>query len=161
MHHSNSSNERSDMSLESSPLLQIAEVWSWLPAFRAVAESSHLPTASRQLSVSASALSRYVRLLEAGLGVELFHRVGSRLELTDSGHAFLHAVRIGMRSIHDGMLAARSETLTGVLRISSSGAATTIAVVPALLDVRTQHPDLRGVVVTEAPEDESAALSSG
>jgi DNA-binding transcriptional LysR family regulator len=161
MHHSNSSNERSDMSLESSPLLQIAEVWSWLPAFRAVAESSHLPTASRQLSVSASALSRSVRLLEAGLGVELFHRVGSRLELTDSGHAFLHAVRIGMRSIHDGMLAARSETLTGVLRISSSGAATTIAVVPALLDVRTQHPDLRGVVVTEAPEDESAALSSG
>ena len=161
MHHSNSSNERSTPSLAGSPLLQTTEIWNWLPAFRAVAESSHLPTASQQLRVSASALSRSVRLLEAGLGVALFHRVGPRLELTDSGHALLHAVRIGMRSIHDGMLAARSETLTGVLRISSSGAATTIAVVPALLDVRAQHPGLRGVVVTEAPADEPAALSSG
>lgn len=164
MDHSNSSNERSDASvksLEGLPLLQVAEIWNWLPAFRAVAETRHLPTASQQLGVSASALSRSVRLLEAGLGAELFDRIGSRLKLTDSGHAFLHSVRIGMRSIHDGLLAVRSETLAGVLRLSSSGAATTIAVVPALLDVRAAHPGLRGVVVTEAPEDEPAALSSG
>ena len=161
MRHSNSSNEPPEASIEGSPLLQVAEVWNWIPAFRAVAESSHLPTASRQLSVAASALSRSVRLLEARLGVELFTRIGSRLELTESGQAFLRAVRIGMRGIHDGMLAARSETLTGVIRISSAGAATTIAVVPALLDVRAAHPDLLGVVVSEAPEHEAAALSAG
>ena len=161
MHHSNSSHEGSGAKLEGSPLLQVAEVWNWIPAFRAVAESSHLPTASRQLSVAPSALSRSVRLLEARLGVELFQRIGSRLELTESGQAFLRAVRIGMRGIHDGMLAVRSETLTGVIRISSAGAATTIAVVPALLEVRSKHPELLGVVVSEAPNGEAAALSSG
>jgi DNA-binding transcriptional LysR family regulator len=161
MRHSKSSNERPEAPLEGSPLLQVAELWNWIPAFRAVAESSHLPTASRQLSVAPSALSRSVRLLEARLGVALFTRIGSRLELTESGHAFLRAVRTGMRGIHDGMLAARSETLTGVIRISSAGAATTIAVVPALLDVRADHPDLLGIVVSEAPEHEAAALSSG
>jgi DNA-binding transcriptional LysR family regulator len=51
--------------------------------------------------------------------------------------------------------------LTGVIRIASAGAATTIAVVPALLDVRSKHPELLGVVVSEAPEGEAAALSSG
>lgn len=161
MHHSNSANAGPGTRIEGPPLLQVAEIWNWIPAFRAVAESRHLPTASKQLSIAPSALSRSVRLLEARLGVELFQRTGSRLELTESGQAFLRAVRIGMRGIHDGMLAARSETLTGVIRISSAGAATTIAVVPALLDVRAKHPELFGVVVSEAPEGEAAALSSG
>ncbi len=40
------------------PLRRLVPFWNWLPAFRAVAESQHLPTASRELNVTAPALSR-------------------------------------------------------------------------------------------------------
>ena len=42
--------------------------WSWLPAFSAVAETQHLPSAALKLHVSPSALSRTIRLLEDDLG---------------------------------------------------------------------------------------------
>ena len=58
---------------------RVSQVWNWLPAFRAVAESEHLPTASKEANLSASALSRAVKLLEDDLGVSLFVREGLNL----------------------------------------------------------------------------------
>ena len=45
-------------------LRSIANLWNWLPAFRAVAETGNLRLAAERLHVSPSALSRTVRLLE-------------------------------------------------------------------------------------------------
>ena len=39
------------------PLLRIQRLWNWLPAFRAVAETEHLPTAAQRIGVSASAFN--------------------------------------------------------------------------------------------------------
>ena len=68
-------------------LRRVARLWSWLPAFRAVGETQHLPTASEHLLVTAPALSRAVRLLEKDVGRELFRRTGRRIELNDNGEA--------------------------------------------------------------------------
>ncbi|MCA8942653.1 MAG: LysR family transcriptional regulator [Planctomycetes bacterium] len=161
MDHSKFSNGEPDAAICECPIVQLTAFWSWLPAFRVVAETLHLPTASHRLGVGASTLSRAVRLLESNLGVELFRRVGSRLELTESGRTFLSSVRDGMRGIHDGMLAARGTTLRGTVRISSLGAITTIAVVPALLALRAEFPELCGTVLSEHPEDVPAELLDG
>lgn len=69
------------------------QVWNWLPAFRAIAETEHLPTASSQLHVSRSALSRSLSLLEAGLRRRFFRRDGRRLHLNAEGRALLEQVR--------------------------------------------------------------------
>ena len=84
-------------------LKRVASVWSWLPAFRAVAETQHLPTASAELDVSASALSRTIRLLESDIGRTLFERQGRRIVLNEAGERLLVAVRDAMRRVHDGM----------------------------------------------------------
>ncbi len=55
-------------------LRRVASFWNWLPAFRAVAETEHLPTAAEALFVSPSALSRAIRLLEKDVGQPLFRR---------------------------------------------------------------------------------------
>jgi DNA-binding transcriptional LysR family regulator len=78
-------------------LRRVSSLWSWLPAFRAVAETQHLPTASAQLHVSASALSRTIRLLEEDVGRRLFLRNGRRIELNEAGQRLLVAVRNAMR----------------------------------------------------------------
>ena len=66
-------------------LRHIAEFWNWLPAFRAIAETSHLPSAAAILHLSPSALSRSLQQLENRLGRKLFPRANRRLELTREG----------------------------------------------------------------------------
>jgi len=61
-------------------LRDIARFWNWLPAFRAVGETCHLPSAAAALYLSASALSRSLQQLEKSLGRSLFRRTNRRLE---------------------------------------------------------------------------------
>ncbi len=82
---------------------RLRSLWDYLPAFRAVAESEHLPTASRMLAVSPPALSRSIHLLEERLGHSLFERIGARLRLNPSGQTFLASLRVAMRTLDDGV----------------------------------------------------------
>lgn len=142
-------------------LRRVARFWNWLPAFRAVAESQHLPTASRELNVTSPALSRAIQLLERDLGVPLFRRVGRRLELGESGQRFLDALRDAMRLVHEATLQVREETFSGTVHIGSIGAITTTLLAPALERLLLIHPELLPVVITPSVEDVAAALRRG
>jgi DNA-binding transcriptional LysR family regulator len=133
---------------------RVADLWSWLPAFRAVAETEHLPTAAERLHVTPSALSRSVRLLEQEIGHPLFHRTGRNLKLSDAGEVFLAAVRDAMRLVDDGVTAVTGDRLAGALTVAAPD-----AVLPAVLDVaarlRERHEELvvhvRQVAASVAP----------
>jgi len=56
-----------------------------LTVFRAVARRQHFSRAADDLDLSQPAVSKHIRLLEAEWGVQLFHRLGNRVELTDAG----------------------------------------------------------------------------
>ena len=121
---------------------RVSSLWSWLPAFRAVAETQHLPTASAQLYVSASALSRTIRLLEEDVGRRLFLRNGRRIELNESGQRLLTAVRNAMRMIHEGLLAIDGTELSGPVHVATASLVTTAHVLPGLRRLRQEHPEL-------------------
>lgn len=141
-------------------LLLLASFWNWLPAFRAIGETSHLPTAARALHVTPSALSRALRQLEQALGRPLFRRTGRRLELAEDGEWFLAAVRDAMRRVHEATLELRGEKHSGPLLIASGGVATTVCVLPALLALHARYPDLQPTVVSDFG-DLTARLMSG
>lgn len=67
--------------------------------FRAVAECQNITEASRRLHVSQPSLSRSIKHLEQELGVELFDRVGRRIELNDRGEVFLASVIRALESM--------------------------------------------------------------
>lgn len=118
------------------------QIWNWLPAFRAVAEAEHLPTASKEVHLSPSALSRAVRLLEDDLGVELFAREGRQLELTEAGRRLLGAARSSMRAVEaalDQILTAES---AGDVRIAAPGPYCSLFVLPALRRLRDSYPEV-------------------
>jgi DNA-binding transcriptional LysR family regulator len=142
-------------------LRRITRFWNWLPAFRAVAECTHLPTASRELCVTAPALSRAVRLLEKDLDAQLFRRVGRRLELNESGRQFLDAVREGMRLVHEAVLHVKNEQLIGPVRIASVGPISTTVLAPALEVLRRLHPRLTPVVTTRQADELAPMLHRG
>lgn len=83
--------------------LDLEKLWAWLPTFRVVAEYESVGEAARLLKLSASSVSRSVRLLEQELGKPLFARMNGRLLLNDAGRLFLEAVRRSMRLVDDGV----------------------------------------------------------
>lgn len=64
-----------------------------LRIFAAVAEREHVTRAAKALNLTQSAVSATVSTLEERHGVRLFHRVGRRIELTETGRAFLVEAR--------------------------------------------------------------------
>ena len=143
------------------PAAQLAKIWNWLPVFRVVAETEHLPTASKVLHVTPSALSRTIRLLEQELGRDLFHRVGRGIELTDAGGHLLARVREGMRHIYAGWVEAVETTLTGDVHIASAGLLTTVYVQPALAELRAAHEALVPHLHAARPEQVAEQLLRG
>jgi DNA-binding transcriptional LysR family regulator len=134
--------------------ISLSNLWPYLPAFRAVAETEHLPTAAEPLHVVPSALSRSVRMLEEAVGVELFARRGRRIALNGRGRALLDAIRSGMLSVERGVEHARGTVFQGELNIGTIGVLTNYIVLPVVLDVGKEStgivPALRACGAREA-----------
>lgn len=128
-----------------------AQIWNWLPAFRAVAEVEHLPTASREVNLSPSALSRSVRLLEEDLGVELFAREGRQLELTTAGKRLLGATRSAMRAVESALDQILSSESEGAVHVAAPGPYTSLFVLPALRKLRESYPEIVAHVRSAVP----------
>jgi DNA-binding transcriptional LysR family regulator len=85
------------------PSPKIADLWSSLPVFQIVAETEHLPSAARALSLSKSAISRIIKRLEHRLGYALFDRPYGRLKLNAAGVQLLAAVRDATSRVAQGV----------------------------------------------------------
>ncbi len=143
-------------------LRRLQTIWSWLPAFRAVAEAEHLPTASKALGVSPSALSRTIRLLEEDLGESLFDRVGRNLRLNAAGQELLTAVRASMRQVDDVLQTVLSEDPHGPLHLAASTAMIPVLVQPALAELRQRYPEVKPWIYgPDASEHINERLLSG
>jgi len=140
---------------------QVRAIWNWLPAFRAVAETQHIHRASRLLSISPSALSRSIRLLEDRLGEPLFERRGRMLVLTSAGEEFLDAVRDSIRRVDDGVCRVTSGELAGSVYLLSASSVVDAFLVPALCTLRRQSPKLVPHLHRFSTEDISHRILGG
>lgn len=140
---------------------RVSQVWNWLPAFRAVAETQHLPSASQQARVSASALSRAVKQLEEQVDAQLFEREGRHLVLSPAGRRLLGAVRDAMRRVDDGLHALLEPGMAGPFRISAPGPYASIFVLPALERLADAHPELIPQVSSVPNGEHSQRLLDG
>ncbi len=82
--------------------------------FLAVAEAGSIRAAARELNVVSSAVNRQVLMLEDGLGIRLFDRVGRGLKLSEAGTLLLRQVRDTVDR-HDDVVA-ELDTLRGLKR---------------------------------------------
>jgi DNA-binding transcriptional LysR family regulator len=136
---------------------RVRSVWPWLPAFRAVAETEHLPTAAHELGVVPSSLSRSIKLLEDELGVPLFERANKALVLNASGRELLAVVRDAMRQLDDAIARATSEQLRGhVVGVACADLAHALFS-PACAELLVAAPQLRMATLV-ATEDAIPAM---
>lgn len=122
---------------------RLRELWNWLPVFRAVAETEHLPTAAAALFTSPASLSRTIGLLEENLGIALFDRVGRGLRLNASGAALLDSVRDGMRAIDEGVAIVDSNPWSGPIELWAESAYARCYLMPLIRTLLSKHPKSR------------------
>lgn len=126
---------------------RVAQLWNWLPAFRAVAETEHLPTAAANVHLTPSALSRSVRLLEEELGRSLFRRVGRKLELSPAGEQLLQSVRDAMETVDETVVALSEDQGAGLLRIAAPNSFAASCLLPVLEELGEQNPAVRPLLM--------------
>ena len=118
--------------------------FSRLALFAAVARNSSFTRAADDLHLSQPAVSQHIRLLEAELGVTLFHRLGNRVELTDAGHIVQdYAQRISILTEETRRVLGELQGLQhGFLRIGASSTPGLYLLPEAVAQFQREHPQV-------------------
>ena len=130
-----------------------------LAVLREFAGRGTIAAAAEALAFTPSAVSQQLAQLQREAGVELFRKVGRRLELTDAGRTL--AVRAGELLARveeiEAELAAQSADVRGTVRVAAFQTAAQALAVPALDRLAAAHPRLR-VELAEVEAEESLPL---
>lgn len=118
--------------------------WNRARAFLVTAEEGSFSAAARALTSTQPTVGRQVAALERELGVVLFERIGTRLELTEAGLELLEHVRaMGAAATRTSLAAAgQSDSVEGTVSITASEAIAAFLLPPVLERLRRDHPGI-------------------
>lgn len=123
-----------------------------LTAFLALARTGSFKEAARAIGVSNASLSRYIAQLEAEVELTLFNRTRNNSKLTREGEKFLPVAQ-SLKADLDSYARRVSEMrATGrrVLRIGCGPLTSRTLIIPVILQMREEMPDMRFEVLVSA-----------
>lgn len=115
---------------------------SLLSAFEAAARTGSVTQAARELSLTQSAVSRQIKVLEGQLGVELFHREKQTIRLTYGGQIYAREVRDALQRISNASLNLRANPAGGALTLAILPTFGTRWLAPRLPRFMARHPEV-------------------
>lgn len=119
--------------------------------FAVVARRLSISRAAEELSVTPSAVSHQIRVLEDYLGVPLFHRQKNRLRLTPAGERYMTDAAEALQILIRATKAIKSRHAAHAIRIGVPPSLAALWLVPRLSRFTRAHPDV-SFTVTAAPE---------
>lgn len=119
-----------------------------LRAFYEIAKAQSFSAAASTLCVTKSALSETIKQLELQIGARLFDRTTRKVHLSTIGEEFYEEVKqvLGRLDIALRRLDDISSIDSGVVRITGAPSLLHGIVIPSLVRVRRQHPNIRVVL---------------
>lgn len=116
-----------------------------IQVFVHIVKAATITAAAARLGVAKSAVSRRLSELEEQLGVELFHRTGRKLVLTESGQGFYTRCIQILADLEEAEYAVSQahHELSGQLRVAAPLSFGVMHLGPAILEFQKQHPNLR------------------
>ncbi len=111
-----------------------------LRAFEAAARLGSFAAAASELNVSAGAVSRHIKLLEANLGVGLFIRLPQGVHITDAGLHLAKDLSSAFEAISEAAQACQQ--LPTKLRLIASPTFANRRLIPRLRDFTSAHPEI-------------------
>lgn len=113
-----------------------------LAAFEAAARTGSITLAARELSLTQSAVSRQIKLLEGLLEVELFARERQSIRLSAAGEAYAREIREALRKICTASFNVRANPKGGTLNLAILPTFGTRWLAPRLPMFFAQHPGI-------------------
>ena len=123
-----------------------------LRAFEAAARSESLTVAADELSVSHSAVSQQVKILEEYFRQKLFERIGRNLKLTPQARAYFDDVRASFDRIAVASELLIDQTVRNVIRVNATPSFAMRWLIPNLPTFQMRHPSIE-VRVSTSPMD--------
>jgi len=114
----------------------------WLRVFEAAAQTESFSAAANILNMSPSAVSQQISALEHRLGENLFVRSARRVQLSDSGAAFLPTVREALSSIETSAARLFGSDAGEHLTIEANTIFATSWLAPRLAGFTDRHPGI-------------------
>ena len=112
--------------------------------FVAVVEHGGFSAAARSLAVSTTLVSRRVAELEKSIGVQLLQRSTRRVELTESGQAYLERCKRLLADLHDteAALGQLQDNPSGLLRVNAPLSFGFRHIAPAIAAFQRRYPQV-------------------
>jgi DNA-binding transcriptional LysR family regulator len=134
-----------------------------LTVLREFAARGTIAAAADALAFTPSAVSQQLAQLQREAGIELFRKVGRRLELTDAGRTLVARADELLARLEeiDAELAAQAEEVAGTVRVGAFQTAASAIVIPALDRIAERHPRLRVELVESDAEESLPMLERG
>ena len=134
-----------------------------IETFLCAADNLSFSEAAKLLHLSQPSVSHQIKTLEQELGVDLFKRSSTGLELTEGGRVLLPWAR---RLIHDSVnlkeiMTSLEEEIVGELRISCSTTAGKYILPQIVARFCSRHPGIKARILTCRPERATLDLMEG
>jgi LysR family transcriptional regulator, glycine cleavage system transcriptional activator len=113
-----------------------------LRPFEAAARLESFSRAADELHLTPGAVSHQLRALEEYLGVDLFHRHGKRVSLTQAGRSFAESVRQALAGIARAADALHSRRTANQLTVSVLPSFASRWLMPRLIRFIEKHPEI-------------------
>jgi DNA-binding transcriptional LysR family regulator len=115
-----------------------------IAVFMQVVQAGSFTLAAERLDMSKSGVAKSIARLETTLGVRLFQRTTRRLSLTEEGRQFSDGCQRALAELENAKALATTQrqALAGRLRVDLPVVFGRRWVLPALLEIATQHPAL-------------------
>lgn len=115
-----------------------------ISAFVHTVETGSFTAAAARIGVSKSATGKSVARLEDRLGVRLLNRTTRSLSLTPEGQAYYQSCLKVLEELNaaEALLASRKRSVSGTLRINLPISFGRLCVMPVLMDVADENPEL-------------------
>ncbi|ROZ61425.1 LysR substrate-binding domain-containing protein [Ramlibacter sp. WS9] len=111
-----------------------------LPAFEAAARTLSFTLAAQELSLTQSAISRQIQLLEASLNTPLFERRHRALALTEAGRVMQRAVEDSLERLRDAAARVRGASGPRQVAITCTPGFASLWLIPRLARFTAVHP---------------------
>lgn len=113
--------------------------------FVTAARCQSFTRAAEELGISKSAVGKAIARLESRLDIALFHRTSRHISLTADGQAYYASCANALEALNDAerALITGHERPSGRLRVDMPAAFGRAVLLPVLLDIAQEHPDLR------------------
>ncbi len=114
----------------------------WLRTFEVASRHLSFTSAAEELSMSQSAISQQIQLLEHHLDQKLFIRANRTIRLTDAGRAFLPLVCESLRQLNVGAAQIFSDAKDAVVDVNINATFATMWLAPRLTSFSRLEPEV-------------------